>query len=469
MSEKYDVIIIGAGIGGLTCGCYLAKAGHKVLIQEKNNFPGGYCVTYKNSKFKFDPFAHSMGGFKGNGFLKQITSDLGIKNGLNLRKSNPSDIILTPRGNVAFYSNTKKTIQSFQKLFPREKNNIEMFFKEIINFDKSEFLKLRKENFEVYLKKYFKDPYLKQVILFPMLGNLGTEPKKISSLSAVFFYREFLLDGGYCPKDGMRAFPASLAKVFLGFGGKIQFNTEVKKIITEKKLITGTIDQKQIFSNCRFLVIASDIHNALFKLIGKNKLSPTIRNTVNIMKPSLSLCAAYFGINKNLDMPVKPGINLWYLPSFSLSKLSSNSYSRTSDNISEIMLRLQTDKKGLVVFLNSDFKSKAFWSNNSIRCLNKVITQINKIIPGFSKQIIFKALYTPHMLNKLTLNYKGSAYGWESTTKQTIVNELIGNKIFPNLFIAGHWSSMGTGIRGAAFSGWYVSKTLGDKIKRTKE
>ena len=44
IDSKYDVIIIGAGIGGLVCGCYLAKAGMKVLIVEKNAKPGGYCT-----------------------------------------------------------------------------------------------------------------------------------------------------------------------------------------------------------------------------------------------------------------------------------------------------------------------------------------------------------------------------------------------------------------------------------------
>jgi phytoene dehydrogenase-like protein len=264
----------------------------------------------------------------------------------------------------------------------------------------------------------------------------------------------------------MHAFPIALTKTFLSFGGEIQFNTEVRRIISKNKLVTGTVDQKQKLHQCRYIVIASDLRNALFQLIGKNKLHPSLTNTLVHMKASLSLCIAYFGITKNLTLPVKPGINLWYMPSFNLPKLSSNSYHRTASNISEIMIRLQEDKKGLVVFCNSDYKNKSFSSNSTVSYLNKIISQINKFIPKFSEHIIFKALYTPCMLNKLTYNYRGSAYGWESTPKQTIVNEFLGNKIFDNLFIAGHWSSMGTGIRGAAFSGWYVSKSLIDKIKR---
>lgn len=56
-TEKYDydVIIIGAGISGLICGCYLAKAGLKVLIVEKNANPGGYCVSFKEKGINLMP------------------------------------------------------------------------------------------------------------------------------------------------------------------------------------------------------------------------------------------------------------------------------------------------------------------------------------------------------------------------------------------------------------------------------
>ena len=52
MKEKYDTVYIDARIGGLVCGCYLAKAGLKVLIVEKNDKPGGYCSSFERDGFK---------------------------------------------------------------------------------------------------------------------------------------------------------------------------------------------------------------------------------------------------------------------------------------------------------------------------------------------------------------------------------------------------------------------------------
>ena len=59
---NYDAVIIGAGVGGLVCGCYLAKAGMKVLIVEQHFKTGGYCTSFKRKNFSFDAAAHCFGG-----------------------------------------------------------------------------------------------------------------------------------------------------------------------------------------------------------------------------------------------------------------------------------------------------------------------------------------------------------------------------------------------------------------------
>ncbi|HDY75934.1 MAG TPA: NAD(P)/FAD-dependent oxidoreductase, partial [Candidatus Marinimicrobia bacterium] len=56
--NTYDAVIIGAGIGGLVCGCYLAKAGMKVLIAEQHSKPGGYCTSFRRKGFTFDAAPH---------------------------------------------------------------------------------------------------------------------------------------------------------------------------------------------------------------------------------------------------------------------------------------------------------------------------------------------------------------------------------------------------------------------------
>ncbi|MDI6891166.1 MAG: FAD-dependent oxidoreductase [Thermodesulfovibrionales bacterium] len=92
----YDAIIIGAGISGLVCGCYLAKAGMKVLIVEKNAKPGGYCTSFTKGGFHFDACVHSLGSLREGGNLRIILKELGLEERLKIKRYDPSDIIIAP-------------------------------------------------------------------------------------------------------------------------------------------------------------------------------------------------------------------------------------------------------------------------------------------------------------------------------------------------------------------------------------
>ena len=61
--KDYDVVIIGSGIGGLTCGTLLSKHGLKTLIVEQHSKSGGYVTSYKRGKFLFD-VVHAIGGLR---------------------------------------------------------------------------------------------------------------------------------------------------------------------------------------------------------------------------------------------------------------------------------------------------------------------------------------------------------------------------------------------------------------------
>src|ERR1700760_2033151 len=55
---RYDVVVIGAGLGGLTAGAILARAGRKVLVIERSNSVGGAASSYKSGELFVEGSLH---------------------------------------------------------------------------------------------------------------------------------------------------------------------------------------------------------------------------------------------------------------------------------------------------------------------------------------------------------------------------------------------------------------------------
>ena len=238
--EAYDAVIIGAGMSGLVCGCYLAKAGMKVLIAEQHSKPGGYCTSFKRKGFTFDAAAHSIGGYK-YGYVGKVFKDLEIGKKIKFFKINPSDTIITPDYKLSFWADTDMTIKEFQRAFPEERERIDRFFSFLANPDIKIFSRIRKWTFKNLLDKYFADEKLKTILSVPLFGNGGLPPTRMAAFVGVKIYQEFLLDGGYYPEGGMQALSDALAERFMELGGELRLSSPVKKVKIKNNEVAGII------------------------------------------------------------------------------------------------------------------------------------------------------------------------------------------------------------------------------------
>ena len=75
---NYDVIVIGAGLGGLTAGARLARNGKKVLLIEQHNIPGGCATTFERKDFTMEVGLHEMDGLHARDMKTKIFRDLGV-------------------------------------------------------------------------------------------------------------------------------------------------------------------------------------------------------------------------------------------------------------------------------------------------------------------------------------------------------------------------------------------------------
>ena len=212
--ERSDVVVIGAGIGGLVCANYLAKAGLRVVLAEKHYVPGGLCSSFRRGRYYFDAGAHYLGSCRPEGQIGRLLSDLSLKERLPLIHCEPSEVVVSKNHEVFISSDVKRTRDEFAQAFPREQRAITDFFKYITLEEPLKlYVDLRNLTFRDVLDRYFSDWELKSV-LSTLLGNIGLPSFKASALTSVFLFREFIFDGGYYPKGGMQRFPDLLLERF---------------------------------------------------------------------------------------------------------------------------------------------------------------------------------------------------------------------------------------------------------------
>lgn len=468
MEGKYDVIIIGAGIGGLVAGSLLAKSGKKVLIVEKGSQPGGYCTSFKVKDFEFDAFVHSLGSLREGGKLFNIFTTLKILEKLDLVRFDPSDTIITPDHKVSYWANLKYTIEDFSRAFPRESSNIKYFFENIIQREKliavSSF---RNRTFKDILDTVFSDYKLKAILSLVILGNVGVPAQYINAFTAVKHYSQFMIDGGYYPRNGIQTIPWRLSERFIELGGRLILSKKVNKIHLEKKIAKkielndGTLFEGEvIISNC-------DARQTFFKLVGIEHLEKRVIQKLNDFKPSLSLFIFYLGL-KNSKEFLPNGVNSWFMPNYHYARIHEKTLNYDSDEINYIMIRPVYSRNNCMVFANAPYKNEQYWKENKKIFMSRLLGKAAKVAPGLEESIVFKNATDPSALENWTNNYKGAAYGWASLPNQFMDTDFISDSIVRNLYLCGHWSTLAQGVSGVAIAGERIAKIINGRGNEKK-
>lgn len=447
----YDAIIIGAGIGGLVCGCYLAKAGMKVLIVEKNAKVGGYCTSFTRNGFQFDACAHSLGGLQAGGVLSRVLRELQIE--ISFKRCDPLNVIITPKYKVNFWANHLKTIQELQLFFPKESQNIIRFIDFVSTNKDASFCSLRNTTFKDILDKYFTDSYLKTIFSYPLFGSSGLPPSLISGITAVTIYRDSIMNGGYYIEEGIQKLPEALVQRFKALGGEIVLSTLLSKIIVDKNCAKGIKLNNGDLKFAKYLVSNIDARKTFIDLIGEEHLDKEFVHRLKSLKPTLSSFNIYIGLDKGCIIPFQPNTSVWFSSNADPEEIY---VSRQRGEITQhtwFLLFVSTDKSGITLQTNVAYQSQEYWEKNKEKLCDFFMQQIGQIIPDIAQYSVTIDIAAPHSLYRMTSNYLASSFGWESTIPQFATLGLSQITPISDLFLTGHWTTLVQGVSGVAYLG----------------
>jgi prolycopene isomerase len=496
MSEKYDVIIIGAGIGGLTAGAILARNGKKVLVLEKNPVVGGYAVCFKRKGFVFDASLHMINGCNPDGPTYSIFKKCGIANKIQLLKPPyiyrsifPDIDIRIPQNNIPQYINI------LTKRFPLEQDGIIRLFKEMsrVFYEGNKFIysklpfymeliyapiKYRKlflyvyKPYQIMLDSFLKDEHLKAIIS-QLWGYYGLPPTKLNSFYFSYAWYDFLHNGAYYLKGGSQALTDALIEVIKENRGELKTNRDVDKIIIVNKVAKGVrVNKKeQFFAD---VIISNVDATKTFKfLVGEEWLPKSFIKKINRMNPSISIFQIYLGLNLNLKRSnindYEIFINPDYDPNSQYQACINNDMGKVFIALT-LYSNIDTDiaPKGKSVVGITTLSGYDFWANLSPEeyrstkeiMANLLINRVEKVIPHLSSCIEVKEVATPLTMERYTSNSKGAVYGWSQIVSQSGIRRMDSNTPIKNLYLASAWCRPGGGIVGVMYAGEKVADHL---------
>jgi len=467
--NRYDAVIIGAGISGLVCANYLAKSGMKVIIAERQKKPGGYCVSFERDGFSFDVCRH-LGGFGTGGVMRSICSDIGIYKSLGMTRCDPSDIIIIGSKRVEIFSDISETKNSFKEAMPGESSNIDLFFDFLSGLNVFEVVtKYSKHTFTDILNRFFTNSEIKNLFCV-LLGNAGLGPSHLSAVKGLLLYNQFILDGGYYVPGGNGRFPEALIESLKSKGGEALFNTAVGKIRLKDKKTEGVVLGSGEFIASDYIISACDATETFMELIGEAYLDKNFIKHLKSLIPSMPIFAVFLGIEGKSYEVLKHKNSIWYDPlDYSLKDNFTTMYNEIHNgelniNSGRVVITPAFSDKGdermaLTLYAGTPYKGSQFWDEHKESFCENVINRAERLLPGISNGIRTKEIATPYTFYKYTLNRNGAMYGWASIPGQIDASVMPLVTPIERLFLCGHWATTGFGQGGIMSSAYAGMKT----------
>ena len=265
LSESYDVVIIGAGNGGLTAAARLATKGAKILLVEQHNLPGGFASSFVRGRFEFETSLHELCDFgpsTNKGAVRKLFEDKLNLDSEFIEVPEAFRLILTDPGeeiDVVMPFGIDNFINAVEKEVPGSKESVKKFLdlgrdihnatnyigasrgnpdQNILLKEHSNFLKTTAYTVDE-VQDALNIPEKARKILNAYWVYLGIPTSRANfSIYAIMVYL-YLLRKAYIPKHRSHEYTTALDAKIREFGGKIEYNTRVIKILVEDGRVVG--------------------------------------------------------------------------------------------------------------------------------------------------------------------------------------------------------------------------------------
>lgn len=506
---KYDVIVIGAGFGGITCATKLAKHGKKVLLLEKEPHIGGTSHIFFRKGYAF-PMGPLSFGYPLR--VREFLENLGIDKKIDFQRSHFQ--LICPFFDLIYSKPFDEFKGDLKKTFPHEKK-IEPFFsrfKRIIGLVQDisswhpdytlgkrrvEILKRGDHNLQEkmdcihtysltpcleFLKKHFSDDHI-----ISLLGSMGTHPPKMSLLNMAMMWNIMSFEGIWFPSCGIHGVTELMKDAFLSYGGELRTSSPAKKILMKNGTARGVICEDEQVCYSPWIVSNVDYKKTFFELLDKKDVSARFLERIGAIPYTSSELCVYLGVNpKKVDVSAMRASHVFYRYEFNPKRtpdledfpnremeicLWSNKMPElTPPKKASLVLRIGFPYDHFARFRIGERIRNGQYRRYKETLASSLIQTAEHILPGLLSSVEVMETATPLTYQDWGQRFHGSIAGW---TWSPEIDQSLGKKILvvtplPNVLITGIYAAAELflgGIPTAMYTGnlaadWILEKDI---------
>lgn len=489
------MIIVGAGISGLSTGFYAQLNGFKTKIFEMHSIPGGLCAAWIRKGYTFDISMHLLSGSKGGPFF-QMWDELGVLkdqefhyhetmnfiDGMNHKIDLSSDPVKLKDQMLAISPDDADLINEFirlysgpdfMKAFTLDPPELVGFWGKLRMFSAMlPMIRIYNKYNKLTLQEFvtrFKDPFLGQALRFGV-DTPGWPMIRYPMVTMAGFNKVGVTDAGN-PRGGSFHVVSGIAKRYQELGGEIIYRKKVKDIIIEDGKAKGFVLEDGTGHKADIVIWAADGHHLLFDILQEKYNDVITKKMYREWIPTQPLVHVCFGVN--MDLCHEPGRIVRELEQpvivggreFKWISIIMHNFDPTA---------APAGKTSLEVWYAADYDywenlymDKTAYETEKKRIAGLTADELDKKWPGFKEAIEVIDVATPMTYVRYTGNWKGSPDGWYVTVENFMFQNM--KRSLPglnDLYMVGQWTAPYTGTVMAALSGRQVVQLLCKKEKK---
>jgi phytoene dehydrogenase-like protein len=476
-----SVIIIGAGIAGLSVGSYLQQNGYKTEIFELHNKAGGLCTTWKRNGYTIDGCVHWWVGCNPLDPFYPVLDELLDMKSLSKVVYEEFCSVEENGKRLRFFGNLDQFERELKSISPEDSNGIDELIsgaREVASLSLNTRSQDEHEKTESVLNAYntwktpigeyskkFKSPLIRK--LFSISHFTPQDPLfSFLSLASSFHNKNACYSLG-----GAQELTERLIRRYESLGGKIHYKSRVQKILVENGCAKGIKLQDNSSCKADYVISAADGHHTICDLLEGKYVDTTIEDLYFSEKhvPTRSILYLSFGVERTFEDSFKPYVCFPLKQPLKIAdetifdvEVTIRNFEPSAAPAGKTVLTIMIIVNNTEYWTTLRKENRREYDRQKATIAQQVLDELDTYFGNIKEKVEMIDVATPATYIRYTNNWNGVAYSWEDFMLMSFNKPNKEIQGLNNFYMCGQWVG-DAGISGASQSGKDLAQILCQK------